>query len=343
MPIVDAVILAGGFGTRLRPLTAKTPKPLLSVGGRPFLETLFFRLAQGGVKRVVLSVFHQTGVLKAALPKLRRFGLRVQLRQEPKPLGTGGAIRYAWPDPKRATLVLNGDVLTDYDLRHFQKAHAHAQASASLWVIPVPDPSAFGVLEFGADGRVTRFVEKPRPGESESRHINAGLYALEPAVRSIIAADRPVSVERETFPHLLQAGQRVQAVAAAEAVYWNDIGTPVSYLQAHVDILNHRLWKGAGPAVKLWGRQDKRGSLRGKGAKIAASALVSQSVLGAGCQVAASARIEASVLLDKVFVGEGAQMQGVIIGPGSRIGARAVLKPGAVLGAGTLLPDDSKA
>lgn len=343
MPIDDAVILAGGFGTRLRPLTAKTPKPLLSVGGRPFLETLFFRLAQGGVKRVVLSVFHQTAILKAALPRLRRFGLRVELRREPKPLGTGGAIRFAWPDPKRPTLVLNGDVLTDYDLRHFQKAHAKAKASASLWVIPVVDPSAFGVLEFGHDGRVRRFVEKPRPGESDSRHINAGLYALQPEVRDSIAVGRPVSVERETFPGLLAAGRRLQAVASPGAVYWNDIGTPASYLKAHVDILNGRLWHGGGPALRLWGRRDKRGSLRAAGCKVAASALVSQSVLGAGCQVSAGARVEASVLLDGVKVGEGAVLQGVIVGPLCRIGARVSLRPGSVLGRGAFLPDDTKA
>lgn len=341
-PIQDAVILAGGFGTRLRPLTAKTPKPLLSVGGRPFLETLFFRLAQGGVKRAVLSVFHQTAVLKAALPKLRRFGLRVDLRKEPKPLGTGGAIRYAWPDPSKPVLVLNGDVLSDYDLRHFQRAHAAARASASVWVIPVEDPSAFGVLEFNGEGRVRRFVEKPRPGESDSRYINAGLYALEAEVWRGIAAGRPVSVERETFPGLLAGGQRLQAVRAPGAVYWNDIGTPASYLKAHVDILNHRLWKGLGPAKKLWGALDKRGSLR-HGSNVSANALVSQSVLGAACHVGAGARIEASVLLDGVQVGEGAVMQGVIIGPGSRIGARVQLRPGAVLAPGTILPDDSKA
>jgi mannose-1-phosphate guanylyltransferase len=341
--IEDAIILAGGFGTRLRPLTAKTPKPLLAVGGRPFLETLFFRLAQGGVKRAVLSVFHQTDVLKKALPKLRRYGLRVDLRKEPKPLGTGGAIRYAWANPAKATLVMNGDVLTDYDLRHFQKAHAASKAAASLWVIPVGDPSAFGVLEFDSHGRVRRFVEKPRPGESDSHHVNAGLYALQPEVRGSIAAGRPVSVERETFPGLLQAGHKVHAVAAPGAVYWNDIGTPSSYLKAHVDILNGRLWKGQGPAVKLWGRLDKWGSLRGPACKVSAKALVSHSVLGAHTSVGPGARVEASVLLEDVQVGEDARVQGVIVGAGCRIGARVSVRPGAVLGAGTVLPDDSKA
>ncbi len=231
-------------------------------------------------------------------------------------------------------------------LRHFQKSHARAPrpAPACGKCIPVEDPSAFGVLEFGAEGRVRRFVEKPRPGESDSHHINAGLYALQPEVRQHIAAGRVVSVERETFPGLLQAGRKLHAVASPGAVYWNDIGTPASYSwKAHVDILNHRLWKGAGPALKLWGRLDKRGSLRAKGCKVAASALVGQSVLGAGCRVAKGARVEASVLLDSSRCGEGAQLQGAIVGPGCRIGARVVLKPGSILGPGAYLPDDSKA
>ena len=152
-----------------------------------------------------------------------------------------------------------------------------------------------------------------------------------------------MSVERETFPQLLQSGHRLNAVVAPGAVYWNDIGTPASYLQAHVDILNHRLWKGTGSAIKLWGRQDKRGTLRGVGAKIATTALVSQSVVGAGCRIGPTARVEASVLLDGVHVGEGAHLQGVIVGPDSRIGARVTLRPGSVLAGGTVLPDDSKA
>jgi mannose-1-phosphate guanylyltransferase len=340
--ITDAIILAGGFGTRLRPLTAKTPKPLLSVGGRPFIESLFYRLAQGGVKRAVLSVFHQTAVIKAALPGLRKFGLTVQIRKEPSPMGTGGGIRYAWPDPAKPTLVLNGDALSDYDLRHFQKNHAASKAAASLWVIPVEDPSAFGVLEFGADGRVRRFVEKPKPGQSTSRSINAGLYALDAGVYKLIPADRPVSVERETFPLLLAEGLRVQAVKSPGAAYWNDIGTTASYQRAHLDILNGRLWKGRGPALTLWGRPDRRGSLRAAGTRVAKDALVVQSVLSKGVKVGAGARIEASVLLEGAQVGDAAVVMGAILGPGAKVGARATLKSNAVLGSGARIPDDSK-
>jgi mannose-1-phosphate guanylyltransferase len=341
--IRDAVILAGGFGTRLRPLTQGTPKPLLPLGGRPFLETLFARLAQAGVKRAVLSAQHQAAALKLALPRLRRFGLRVELRREPRPLGTGGGIRYAWPDPAKPCLVLNGDVLSDLDIRPMLAAHRRSRAVATLWAIPVEETSAFGVLEAGSQGRLRRFVEKPRPGESSSRLINAGLYALQPEVRDAIAAGQAMSVEREVFPGLLSRGLDLRVYTAPRPVYWNDIGTPASYLQAHLDLLNQRLWGGRGLARRLWGKQDRRGNLVGPGCRLAPDALVSQSVLGRGCRVAAGARIEASVLLDGVLIGARARLQRALVGPGVRIGERSELKPGVVLGAGSRLADDSRA
>jgi mannose-1-phosphate guanylyltransferase len=341
--IRDAVILAGGFGTRLRPLTARTPKPLLPLGGRPFLESLFARLSQAGVTRVVLSAQHQADVLKQALPKLRRFGLKVELRREPKPLGTGGAIRFAWPDPAKPCLVLNGDILSDLDLRPLIRAHSRSKAAGTLWVIPVEETSAFGVLECGPGGRVRRFVEKPRPGESPSRLINAGLYALQPAALGVIPAGRVVSVEREVFPLMLQRGWDLRAYEAEAPVYWNDIGTPASYLQAHLDLLNHRLWHGRGLALKLWGKPDRRGNLLGLGAKVDAGAFVSQSVLGAGAKVEDGARVEASVLLDGVRVGKQSRVQRALLGHGAVLGARVELRPGAVVAPASKLMDDSKA
>lgn len=340
--IQDAIILAGGFGTRLRPLTARTPKPLLPLGGRPFLETLFARLAVGGVKRVVLSVHHQAPLLAKAVPKLRRWGLKVELRREPRPLGTGGAIRYAWPDPKHPCLVLNGDVLSDLSIRELALAHQRRGAAATLWTIPVEETSAFGVLECGPGGKVKRFVEKPRPGESPSRLINAGLYALEPAVLAMIPAGQPVSVEREIFPALVAKGLEVWVFQSKQPVYWSDIGTPAAFLQAHLDLLNHRLWHGRGLAVKLWGKVDRRGNLLAPGVRLAQGALVSQSVLGAGCIVEAGARVEASVLMEGCNVGAQARLQGALLGPGVSVGARCELRPGAVLGQGTRLSDDTR-
>jgi mannose-1-phosphate guanylyltransferase len=341
--IKDAIILAGGFGTRLRPLTAERPKPLLPFGGRPFLECLFARLAQAGLKRVVLSVQHQAAVLERALPSLRRFTLRVELRREPRPLGTGGAIRYAWPDPTRPCLVLNGDILSDMDLRGLLREHRRSGAAATLWSVPVEDTSAYGVLETGPGGRIRRFLEKPRPGESPSRLINAGLYALEPGVRECIPAGRIVSVERETFPLLLARGWRCQVWVAPEPVYWSDIGTPESYLQAHLDLLNGRLWGGRGLARRLWGKLDRRGNLLGPNVFVHKDALVSHSVLGRGCRVGAGARIEASVLLEGCVVEAQTRMQRALLGPGVRLGRRVELRAGTVLGGGCRLSDDARA
>lgn len=340
--IQDAIILAGGFGTRLRPLTVRTPKPLLPLGNRPFLEVVFARLAAAGVKRAVLSVHHQAALLKAAVPKLKRFGLKVELRREPRPLGTGGAIRFAWPDQAKACLVLNGDILSDLDIRKLASAHRGSKAVATLWSIPVEDPSAFGVLECGAGGRVRRFVEKPRPGESSSRLINAGLYALEPAVLGMIPAGQVVSVERDVFPALLAKGLDLRSFQSPRPVYWGDIGTPAAYLQAHLDLLNHRLWHGRGLAAKLWGKLDRRGNLLAPGVRLAPGSLVSQSVLGPGCQVEAGAKVEASVLMQGCGVGAQARLQRALLGPQVRVGARCELRPGAVLGEGSKLSDDTR-
>lgn len=341
--ITDAIILAGGFGTRLRPLTSRSPKPLLPLGNRPFIETLFARLAQGAVRRVVISAHHQASVIKRALPSLRRWGLRVELRREPRPLGTGGAIHYAWPEAGKPCLVLNGDILSDLDIRRLQAAHKRSRAAATLWAIPVEDTSAFGVLECGPEGRVRRFVEKPRPGETRSRLINAGLYALEAPVRDCIPLGRAVSVERETFPELLKQGLAVRAFQAPGPVYWNDIGTPERYLQAHLDLLNRRLWAGKGLALTLWGRLDRRGNLRARGSRLAAGSLVSQSVIGRDCQVAAGARVEASVLLEGAVVGAQSHVQRALLGPQVSLGVRVELRPGTVLGPASRLGDDSKA
>jgi mannose-1-phosphate guanylyltransferase len=340
--IKQAVILAGGFGTRLRPLTSRTPKPLLELGGRPFLETLFLRLSQAGVRHVVLSAHHQSQVLRAALPKLRRFGLKVALIRESKPLGTGGAIRFAWPDPAQPCLVLNGDILTDLDLGPLATAHLASGADATLWSLVVEDTTAFGVIERDGQGRVTRFVEKPQPGQSPSHDVNAGLYALSPSVRASIPAGKAVSVEREVFPGLLASGAELRLYHSPQPAYWSDIGTPVAYLKAHQDLLQGRLWQGQGPAQTLWGRPDAGGSLRGSGCKVAAGAQVAGSVLGPGCVVGPQALVEGSVLARGCKVGEGARLRGVLLAAGVQVGARCVLSPGAVLGPGAKLPDDSR-
>lgn len=330
---MDAIILAGGFGTRLAPLTERTPKPLLPVGNRPFLETLFYRLRAAGTRRVHLSVFHQAGVLRRALPKLRRFGLSVKVVQEPQALGTGGAIAYAWPDKTKPCLVLNGDILSDYNMRELLATHALYAPAATLWAIQVPDTRAFGVIEQAAGGKVRRFVEKPAPGQARGRWVNAGLYALSPAVLSAIPRGRPVSVEREVFPGLLSAGLELRVARSKPGVYWNDIGTPQRYAAAQRDILSGQLFKGGAQAKALWGRVVK-GKLVHASARVSKSALIKDSVIGPLVHVGAGARIEGSVLLKGATVAAGAQLRGVILAQGAAVGAEARVGEGVVLGPG---------
>jgi mannose-1-phosphate guanylyltransferase len=318
--IENAIILAGGFGTRLRPLTLDIPKPLLPVGNRPFLETQFYRLRQAGVKRVALSIFHMAPAMKRALAKMDRFGLKVQLVKESKPLGTAGAIAFAWPDKKKPCLVLNGDILSDFEIAPLVKSHEASGAKATLWVIEVAETSAFGVIEADRLGQIRRFVEKPKPGESPSQWVNAGLYALSSELLRLIPKGRAVSIERETFPALLEHGMPAFAHLSPQAPYWNDIGTPPAYLRANLDVLDGRLKIGS-----LW-----------KGLK-------GGSVIGKGCRLAPDARIERSLLLDGCRVAAGASIQGAILGRNCVIGAGASVRPGVVLGKGTRLTEGSYA
>jgi NDP-sugar pyrophosphorylase family protein len=336
---MDAIILAGGLGTRLRPLTEHTPKPLVPVCNRPFLATLLVRLKKAGVRRAVLSVFHEAKRIRAAIPELGTLtGLALRVIEEEKPLGTGGAIRFAWPQASPSCLVLNGDVLSDFDFRALAAFHQKKGADASLWVRPVREPSAYGVIESGRDRRVGRFVEKPKPGETHSRMINAGAYLLEAKVLRFIPAARAVSIERETFPRLLQEGLRVFAYDGQRQAYWRDIGTPANYLQANLDILRGRLKPGS---RKLWPRAAQDG-LWGTGCRVGRTARISASVLGDRCLISEGATVASSVLWPGCRIGRGAVLRGVLLGRGVQVGDHARLASGTVLGDGAVVPPQAK-
>jgi mannose-1-phosphate guanylyltransferase len=315
--IQDAIILAGGFGTRLEPLTLERPKALLPVNQRPFLESQFRRLSQAGVKRVVLSVFHQAAKISKALPKLKKFGLKVSLCRERQPLGTGGAIRFAWPKAAQSCLVLNGDVLSDAPIGPLLRAHERQAALATLWLIHVKDTRAFGVVELEGSGRIRRFVEKPKPGQSRSHLVNAGLYAMDRAVWSHIPSGRAVSVEREIVPALLAGGAPVYGFKDKTPPYWNDIGTPAAYLRANLDAASGR--------VKIRGLWAPKG--RGK----------ALNVIGPHALVGRTARMRGCLLMEGAKVGEGAWLKDCILGPGAEVEAGMRLRPGTVLGAGSKL------
>src|SRR5688572_12692208 len=243
---MKAVILAGGEGTRLRPLTLALPKPVVPVVDRPFLRHQLDLLSRIGVDDVVFSIAYQPDRVRAVFGEGAAVGKRIRYAVEETPLGTGGAVKNAeaWLDD--TTIVFNGDVLTDVDLQAVVETHRRTRAAATLVLTPVPNPSAYGLVETDKDGRVRRFVEKPEPSQITTDTINAGIYVLDTSTLSLMPPAVNHSIERAFFPALLARGDRVTGYV--HRGYWIDIGTPEKYSQVHRDILEARF------AVRLDGR-----------------------------------------------------------------------------------------
>ena len=294
-----AVVLVGGFGTRLRPLTHNTPKPMLPIVGRPMIVRLVEHYAAGGVTDVVLALGFQPEPFYAAFPDGEHAGVRVHYAVEPEPLDTGGAIAFAarHAGVDGTFVVGNGDIVTDLALGDLVGEHRAANRLATLHLTPVADPSAFGVAELDDDGAITRFVEKPAPGQSPSNLINAGTYVFEPEVLDLIEPGRRVSVEREVFPALVEAG-RLGGLPTDD--YWIDVGRPKPFLQANLDVASGVRGTAEGPIVG--------------GAFVDPGAIVVNSVVD-GATVAAGARLVDSVVL-----------------PGGRVGPDAVVERSIVAG-----------
>ena len=338
-----AIVLVGGEGTRLRPLTYTTPKQLLPVVEVPMLERVVSRLAEHGVSEVVLSLGYQPDAFLAAYPEGTVAGARLRYAVEPEPLDTAGAVRFAAEacSVSETFLVVNGDVLTDLDVSALVAFHRSHGALATIALTPVEDPSRFGVVPTDADGRVTAFVEKPPPGEAPTDRINAGTYVLEPEVVGRIPAGRRVSIERETFPLLVADGA---VFALADEAYWLDTGTPEAYLQANEDVLGGRRGSPPAPgacrlAEGVWGLGTPAvegevlpASLVGDGARVAHGATVRASVVGAGSTVETEALVEQSVMLPGARIAAGAVVRGSIVGRGAVVGAGAVVEQTSVLG-----------
>ena len=256
-----AVVLVGGFGTRLRPLTLTTPKPLLPVGHRPILELVLSNLARGGVTEAVLSLGFKPDAFEAAFPGGSCAGVRLVYAVEPEPLDTAGAIRFAAAEAgiDERVIVVNGDVLTDLDVGALVAFHDAAGAEGTIHLTPVEDPSAFGVVPTDGDGRVEAFVEKPPPGEAPTNLINAGTYVLEPSVLGRIPAGRRVSIERETFPAMVADGG---LFAMATDDYWLDAGRPDLYRQANLDVIAGRRRHIRGEALAATAEVDPSAEVR---------------------------------------------------------------------------------
>jgi mannose-1-phosphate guanylyltransferase len=320
---MQAIVLVGGEGTRLRPLTLTMPKPALRLVDRPFLAYMVEWLAGHGVSDVVLACGFLPDVLREALGDGERHGARIRYVVEPQARGTAGAIRYAAEqlggDLEDRFLALNGDVLTDLDLSELLGSHAKRGAKATLGLYPVEDSSAYGLVSTGLGGEVLEFLEKT--GEARAGEINAGIYVLERSVLDLIAAGRRVSIEREVFPRLVGDGLHGLRLDG----YWMDIGTPQRYLQASWDILEGR--------VKTQVQPTASGLFIDAGAKVLEGASVGpRAVLGSACQVRRGAKVCDSVLLEGCTVGEGARVSGSILAPGVQVAPGAELQ-GAVIGA----------
>jgi mannose-1-phosphate guanylyltransferase len=334
---LEAIVLVGGQGTRLRPLTLSAPKPLLPTAGVPFLAHLLARAAAGGVTHVVLATCYKADMFAAAFGDGAAFGLSIDYVQEDVPLDTAGAIRNAagslrGTGPADPVVVLNADILSGHDLGAQVDLHIKTDAAVTLHLVEVADPSPFGVVPTDGTGRVTAFLEKmPDP---VTNRINAGCYVFRREVIGRIPAGRRVSVERETFPGLIAAGELV--VGYHESAYWLDVGTPQAFVRGSCDLVLGRL-----PAPAVPGPAGP--SLLLEGASVAPDATVSGgTVVGAGASVSAGATVDGSVLFDGAAVGAGAVVRDSILGRGAIVAPGAVLDhavvgDGAYIGAGNEL------
>ncbi|WEH41525.1 NDP-sugar synthase [Streptomyces sp. AM 2-1-1] len=334
----EAILLVGGKGTRLRPLTVRTPKPMVPAAGVPFLTHQLARARAAGVEHIVLATSYLAEVFEPHFGDGSDLGLHIEYVTEREPLGTGGAIRNVahrlTSGPDEPVLIFNGDILTGLDIRALVGTHADSGADVSLHLTRVQDPRAFGLVPTDATGRVTAFLEKPQtPEEIVTDQINAGAYIFRRSVIDTIPADRPVSVERETFPGLLASGAHLQGMV--DSTYWLDLGTPQAFVRGSADLV---LGRAPSPAVP--GRCGERLVL--PGAEVAADAKLSGgTVVGEGAVIGEGARITGSAVLAGAVVEAGAVVTDSLVGAGARIGSRTVLT-GAVIGDGAHVGADNE-
>jgi NDP-sugar pyrophosphorylase family protein len=349
---MKAVILAGGEGTRLRPLTLGVPKPIVPIVDRPLLRHQLDLLGTVGVTDVVFSVAYHPEKVQAVFGDGSALGKRIAYAVEETPLGTGGAVKNAEPHLDDTTIVFNGDILTDADLPAMVEAHRAARARATILLAPVPNPQAFGVVETDAAGRVLRFTEKPHPSEIVTNNINAGIYVLDTSALALMPAGQNYSIERSFFPGLLARGDYV--LARIHSGYWIDVGTPEKYQQVHRDVLAGRF------PVALDGRPVAGGWVHptaqvapdarleapfyvGPRCRVDAGAeLGPDAVLTADVRVSHRARVRDSVVWEGCAIGPESQVEGALLARRVRTGGHVRIGPGAVLGEGSVLPDHSR-
>jgi mannose-1-phosphate guanylyltransferase len=346
---MEAIVLVGGQGSRLRPLTLTTPKPMLPAAGVPFLTHQLARARAAGVDHVVLATSYRPEVFTEHFGDGSSLGLRIDYCTEAEPLGTGGGIRNVSgrldSAPDEPIVILNGDILSGHDIAAQVAAHRAASAAVTLHLVRVDDPRAFGSVPTDADGRVAAFVEKsPTP---VSDQVNAGCYVFRRSVIDAIPAGRVVSVERETFPQLLADGAVV--LGRVDDAYWLDVGTPAAYVQGSADLVRGAISSPVvdSPADRMVtagadvadSATVSDGAFVDSGAVVGAGATVAGSVVMAGAHIGAGATVTRSVVGRDAVVGDDCVLDGVVIGDGARLGARNELRDGARLWPGVVLGD----
>ena len=345
---MQALILAGGKGTRLRPLTVYTPKPIVPLMNRPFLLYQLEILRRAGISDITLSLNYQPGKIEYLLGDGTEYGVNLRYVTEPAPMGTAGAYKYAEDAIRETTVVFNGDILTDVDISKVIKFHKEKQAEATIVLTPVENPSAYGLVETDDESKVLRFLEKPKPEELENlttNNINAGIYILEPSVLDLIPKGENHSFEYNLFPALLENKKSFFAFVI-ENEYWRDIGTAESYLDAHQDFINEKIRgfdivNGENSDIATTAFVSKN-SVIGSNCIIKPNAKIINSVLGEGVHVEEKAVIENSIIWAHTHIANSAEISSAIIGRSCYIGQSATVGKGTVLGDKTSLTDYTK-
>jgi mannose-1-phosphate guanylyltransferase len=347
---MQAVILVGGEGTRLRPLTSTLPKPVVSLVDRPMMVYMLEWLRGHGVDDVIMSCGFKADKVRDVLGDGSQLGIRLRFVEEPDPRGTAGALKYAENLLDDRFLMLNGDVLTDLDLSAQIAQHEQTGATGTLALVPVPDPSSYGLVTLRDDGAVEEFLEKPSADTVlETNLISAGAYVLERSVLDLIEPDTNVSIEREVWPALVDHG--LYGFVDNDA-YWMDVGTPARYLQATFDILEGNVRTGVAeklgdgflsvdPSADISGRAVPP-AIVGARAQIADGAHVgSLAVIGDDVVVGPNSVVERAVVLQGAQIGADCVLRGCIIGPGARVGDRSQVIGGSMLGENVVLGSDN--
>jgi mannose-1-phosphate guanylyltransferase len=345
---MQAVILVGGEGTRLRPLTSTVPKPVVPLVDRPFISFMLEWLCAHGIDDVIMSCGFLATSVRNVLGDGSAYGIRLRFVEEPDPRGTAGALKFAESLLDERFLMLNGDVLTDIDLTKQISQHERTGATATLALVPVEDPSAYGLVHLEDDRAVKDFVEKPSPDRVDTNLISAGAYVLEREILELVPAGRNVSIEREVWPLLIGAG----LYGFPSESYWLDIGTPARYLQGTFDILEGNVltavrermgdgYMSVSHDAEVLGRAIPPAVIE-SGASVAEGAHVgSLVVLGHDVKIGAGSTVERAVILNGSEIGENCTLRDCIVAAGCRIGAGTHIHDGAVLGEGVTVGADN--